>query len=134
MKTNRDVPTYSIGTASDLTALTHRQIRYYEQQGLISPARSIGNQRLYSDNDLEKLKIIKLLLKQGVKLKSLKENWKEILKNFNACQTTNKQNTNVLNLFSAEIDRDLSQFFTKETVFPLYYIRNHEEIWRKLNK
>ena len=37
-------------------------LRYYERAGIIEPSRSQGNQRLYSDQDIEKLKQIKTLV------------------------------------------------------------------------
>ena len=70
----QDMPIYSIGAAAKITSLTPRQIRYYEQQGLIQPARTKGNQRIYSKSELERLKLIKFLLQQGIKLNLLKDN------------------------------------------------------------
>lgn len=54
----------------NLTGLTERRIRYYEEQGLIAPRRTAGGQRLYSPADVERLLRIKLLLHRG---KSLEE-------------------------------------------------------------
>ena len=42
-----------------LTDLTARQIRYYEDQGLIQPERTAGNRRMYSLNDMDRLLEIK---------------------------------------------------------------------------
>ncbi len=39
--------------------LTPRSIRYYEEQGLLTPARSEGDYRLYDESDLERLRFIK---------------------------------------------------------------------------
>ncbi|ADO77881.1 MerR family transcriptional regulator [Halanaerobium praevalens] len=47
------------------TGLSSRQIRYYDQQELIFPARSKGNQRLFSENDIQRLLKIKKLLAAG---------------------------------------------------------------------
>lgn len=47
------------------TGLSSRQIRYYDQQDLIFPARSSGNQRLFSENDIKRLVKIKDLLAAG---------------------------------------------------------------------
>ena len=38
--------------------LTTRSIRYYEQVGLLCPARSDGSYRLYDDGDVERLRAI----------------------------------------------------------------------------
>ncbi|MCE4957192.1 MerR family transcriptional regulator [Macrococcoides caseolyticum] len=67
------MPVFPIGVVMKLTELTARQIRYYEEQQLISPERSEGNQRLFSMNDLDVLLDIKLLLEKGFKMKRIKE-------------------------------------------------------------
>ena len=44
-------------------------LRLYEREGLLTPSRSIGNTRLYTDSDLERLEIIlKLTRELGVNL------------------------------------------------------------------
>ena len=55
-----------------MTSLTARQIRYYESHGLIKPARSKGNQRLYTPQDVENLLLIKSLLDKGLNLDGIK--------------------------------------------------------------
>ncbi|MFO7819962.1 MAG: MerR family transcriptional regulator [Halanaerobacter sp.] len=67
-----DVPSYSIGFVTEETSLTARQIRYYEEEGLIDPARSKGNQRIYSKNDILELKQIKELMEEGINLAGIK--------------------------------------------------------------
>ncbi len=52
---SKNTPMITIGVVKDLTGLSKRQIRYYDQIGLVEPARNKGKQRLYSINDLEKL-------------------------------------------------------------------------------
>ena len=66
-------PQYSIGVVKEKTSLTGRQIRYYEEEGLISPARSTGNHRIYSQNDILKLEQIKELMEQGLSLQGIKK-------------------------------------------------------------
>ncbi|HEY2887823.1 MAG TPA: MerR family transcriptional regulator, partial [Candidatus Limnocylindrales bacterium] len=41
--------------------LTPRSVRYYEEIGLLAPARSEGDYRLYDSEDLERLRFIKAL-------------------------------------------------------------------------
>jgi MerR family glutamine synthetase transcriptional repressor len=53
--------------------LTARQIRYYEQHELIVPARTSGNQRLFSFNDVERLLEIKSLIEKGVNIAGIKQ-------------------------------------------------------------
>lgn len=66
------VPLYSMGVAQRLTGLTGRQIRYWEQHGLVAPARTEGRQRLYSQADIERLKEVKRLLGAGMSLQRVK--------------------------------------------------------------
>lgn len=68
MSRHRNLPLYSIGAVSNLTGLSERRIRYYEKAGLIRPARTAGNQRRYSQADVDRLLEIKGLLQQGLHL------------------------------------------------------------------
>jgi MerR family glutamine synthetase transcriptional repressor len=56
-----------------LTELTARQIRYYEEHQLISPARTDGNRRTFSLNDIDRLLEIKDLIDQGVNMAGIKQ-------------------------------------------------------------
>ncbi|QXE03181.1 MULTISPECIES: MerR family transcriptional regulator [Terribacillus] len=69
----RSMPLFSIGIVKSLTALTARQIRYYEDNGLIFPARTEGNQRLFSFNDVDRLLEIKELIDKGINLAGIKQ-------------------------------------------------------------
>lgn len=69
----RSMPLLPIGTVMQLTDLTARQIRYYEEHSLIHPARSEGNRRLYSLNDVDQLLEIKDLLDQGINMAGIKK-------------------------------------------------------------
>jgi MerR family glutamine synthetase transcriptional repressor len=67
------MPLLPMRIVTTLTELTPRQIRYYEQQQLIHPARTSGNQRLFSFNDVERLLEIKALIEKGVNTAGVKE-------------------------------------------------------------
>jgi MerR family glutamine synthetase transcriptional repressor len=69
----RNMALFPIGIVMKLTDLTARQIRYYEQHELILPARTGGNQRLYSFNDVERLLEIKQLIEKGVNIAGIKQ-------------------------------------------------------------
>ncbi len=66
-------PLFPIGVVTGQTGLTARQIRYYEQNGLIKPARTNGKQRLYSFQDLARLKEIRRLLQDGLNMAGIKK-------------------------------------------------------------
>jgi MerR family transcriptional regulator/heat shock protein HspR len=52
---------YMISVAADLVGMHPQTLRIYEQKGLVRPTRTAGNTRLYSDADLERLKLIQRL-------------------------------------------------------------------------
>jgi MerR family transcriptional regulator, glutamine synthetase repressor len=67
------MPLFSISIVKKLTELTARQIRYYEEHGLIHPARTSGNQRLFSFNDVDRLLEIKELIDRGINISGVKQ-------------------------------------------------------------
>lgn len=69
----RNMALFPIGIVMKLTDLTARQIRYYEQHELVIPARTNGNQRLYSFNDVQRLLEIKDLIEKGVNIAGIKQ-------------------------------------------------------------
>ncbi|WP_068785597.1 MerR family transcriptional regulator [Paenibacillus phocaensis] len=69
----RNMALFPIGIVMKLTDLTARQIRYYEQHELIVPARTSGNQRMFSLNDVERLLEIKGLIDKGVNIAGIKQ-------------------------------------------------------------
>lgn len=72
LSTRRQLPLFSIGIVQKLTGLTARQIRYYEQHGLVNPARSEGKQRLFSFADVERLMDVRSLLDDGYNMAGVK--------------------------------------------------------------
>ncbi|WP_127848691.1 MerR family transcriptional regulator [Lacticaseibacillus hulanensis] len=61
-----------IGTVMNLTTLTARQIRYFEEQGLVKPLRNAGNHRMYSLNDVDSLIGIVNERRSGMSLADIK--------------------------------------------------------------
>ena len=56
-----DRPRYMISVAADLVGMHPQTLRIYEQKGLVRPQRTAGNTRLYSDADVERLRLIQRL-------------------------------------------------------------------------
>ena len=56
-----DRPRYMISVAADLVGMHPQTLRIYEQKGLVRPQRTAGNTRLYSERDLERLRLIQRL-------------------------------------------------------------------------
>lgn len=60
----RDRGVYMISVAAELAGMHPQTLRIYEQRGLITPKRSPKNTRLYSDEDVERLRRIQELTTQ----------------------------------------------------------------------
>jgi MerR family transcriptional regulator/heat shock protein HspR len=56
-----DRPRYMISVAAELVGMHPQTLRIYEAKGLVRPKRTPGNTRLYSDADLERLRLIQKL-------------------------------------------------------------------------
>jgi MerR family transcriptional regulator, heat shock protein HspR len=52
---------YMISVAAELVGMHPQTLRIYEQKGLVRPTRTSGNTRLYSESDLERLRLIQRL-------------------------------------------------------------------------
>src|ERR687890_1190037 len=56
-----DRPRYMISVAADLVGMHPQTLRIYEAKGLVRPQRTPGGTRLYSEADLERLRVIQRL-------------------------------------------------------------------------
>jgi MerR family transcriptional regulator/heat shock protein HspR len=59
-----DRPRYMISVAADLVGMHPQTLRIYESKGLVTPKRTAGNTRLYSEADLERLRLINQLTQE----------------------------------------------------------------------
>ena len=60
---------YSISVVAKMFSVHQQTVRMYEKEGLISPKRTDGNTRLFSEEDVDKLEqVIDLTHKMGVNL------------------------------------------------------------------
>src|SRR4051795_1948742 len=57
-----DQELYLISVAARMLGMHPQTLRKYERLGLVQPSRTIGSMRLYSRDELERLKIIKRLV------------------------------------------------------------------------
>ncbi|MCI6261808.1 MAG: helix-turn-helix transcriptional regulator [Olsenella sp.] len=67
-RTGKNKPLYMISVAAELTGMHPQTLRVYEQKGLVTPGRSRGNTRLYSQADIERLNLIAKLTDEGINL------------------------------------------------------------------
>jgi MerR family transcriptional regulator/heat shock protein HspR len=56
-----DRPVYIISIAAELVGMHPQTLRVYEQRGLVQPKRTKGNTRLYSQVDIDRLRLIQQL-------------------------------------------------------------------------
>jgi MerR family transcriptional regulator, heat shock protein HspR len=54
-------PRYMISVAAELVGMHPQTLRIYESKGLVRPKRTPGNTRLYSEADLDRLRLIQRL-------------------------------------------------------------------------
>ncbi|MBL8176203.1 MAG: helix-turn-helix transcriptional regulator [Bryobacterales bacterium] len=69
MAKKRSKGVYMISSVSEQYGIHPQTLRLYEREGLLTPSRSDGNTRLYTDEDLERLEVILQLTRElGVNL------------------------------------------------------------------
>jgi MerR family transcriptional regulator/heat shock protein HspR len=51
-------PLYMISVVAEILNIHPQTLRIYEREGFIKPKRTEGNTRLYSDEDIEKIKMV----------------------------------------------------------------------------
>src|SRR5918994_3136051 len=56
---------FFISVAAEMLGMHPQTLRKYERLGLVQPTRTIGSMRLYSREELERLRIIKRLVEDG---------------------------------------------------------------------
>ncbi|MEQ6900234.1 MerR family transcriptional regulator [Nocardioides sp. YIM 152588] len=59
---------FAISVAAEMSSLQIQNLRVYERRGLVTPARTAGGTRLYSDEDVAVLRRIRELLAEGLNL------------------------------------------------------------------
>ena len=65
---------HQIGTVAETVGLSLRTIRYYEEIGLVTPSgRTDGGFRLYTDVDIDRLRLAKALKPVGMSLETMGE-------------------------------------------------------------
>ena len=67
-----DQPVFTASVAADLLGLHPRTLRIYEEKQLVVPARTAGNRRRYSPNDIDRFQSIRKLTAGGVNLEGVR--------------------------------------------------------------
>jgi len=118
-----DEPVYLISVVSKILNIHPQTLRQYEREGLIKPSRTEGKMRLYSQRDIDRLKLILSLVRDlGVNLAGveiilqLKEEIEELQREIEALR---KQ--------QGQIPRNRSVVIRKEN-YQLVLVPNDENI------
>lgn len=64
---------FVISVAAELAGMHPQTLRIYERRGLIDPYRTPGGTRRYSQEDIDRLKVISSLTDQGLNLEGVKQ-------------------------------------------------------------
>ncbi len=64
----RQAGVFAISVAAEMTSMQIQNLRVYERRGLVTPDRTAGGTRLYSEQDVERLHRIRDLLASGLNL------------------------------------------------------------------
>ncbi|OLT24744.1 hypothetical protein BJF79_13435 [Actinomadura sp. CNU-125] len=86
-----------IGDLAARTGVSVRALRYYEEQHLLAPARSGSGQRHYRDEDVDRVRLIRLLLGAGLT--------SDAIRPIMPCVATGVATAGMLDRLAAERDR-----------------------------
>ncbi|MFQ6014078.1 MAG: heat shock protein transcriptional repressor HspR [Anaerolineae bacterium] len=117
-RNRHDEPCYIISVAARLVNVHPQTLRYYERLGLIRPARSRGNVRLYSERDIQRVRrICRLTEELGVNLAGV-----EVILNM----------TERMERMREEMERMESQFEAEMTRMESEFVAEIERLRRRL--
>ncbi len=120
------VKTYTISAVAEMFDIHPQTLRLYEREGLLKPSRSVGNTRLYSDEDVERLEVILSLTRDlGVNLAGV-----EIIINMrekmDAMQREFERFFEYLRTHASEFSRGSGEGETSDALIPISrYRRTH---------
>ncbi|MEM7057849.1 MAG: redox-sensitive transcriptional activator SoxR [Pseudomonadota bacterium] len=69
----RPAPMLTIGQVAERTGLAVSAIRFYEDQGLVSPGRNAGGQRRYHRSDIRRLSFVMIAQRLGFTISEIRE-------------------------------------------------------------
>lgn len=71
--TDQNSPVYKIGEAAAQLDTTPRTLRFYEEQGMLTPFRTARGTRLYSKDDVARLRVIQQLTRLDAPLRAVRK-------------------------------------------------------------
>ena len=127
-KKSQGVPTYRIGEMGKMLDMSSRTIRYYEEIGLLNTVKRMeGGRRIYTDNDVRRLRFIKKLKLLGLTLSDMAE-----LERIYSIHRSNKKVlprvVELLHQHSTEIDNRLKELRKLKKEIESYINRIEEKL------
>lgn len=127
MKVRRKKAFYSISAVAKMFSVHQQTIRLYEKQGLLNPKRSVGNTRLFAEEDVDRLEEIIYLTHQlriniaGVEMiLKLKKQIEKMQKNMNQMfDATQKE---------LDLESETSKVIARESALKLLHMRKQSQI------
>jgi len=117
-----DEPVYLISVVSKILNIHPQTLRQYEREGLIKPSRTEGKMRLYSQRDIDRLKLILSLVRElGVNLAGV-----EIILQLKEEIENLQKEIEVLKKQQGQIPRNRSVVIKKEN-YQLVLVPNNDE-------
>ena len=122
-------PLYMISVAAELTGMHPQTLRVYEQKGLVTPGRSRGNTRLYSQDDIDRLNLISRLTDEGINLAGVVR-----ILDMRERQVELEQELDELRVRVRQLEDEVREFRTRERITALarYDGSSPEQVMRGL--
>lgn len=120
--------TYTISAVAELYDIHPQTLRMYEREGLLKPSRSLGNTRLYTDADLERLEVILALTRDmGVNLAgveiiiNMRERMQQMQREFERYFAYIHNHTN-------DFSHRVEEFSSSEALIPISRVTIHTRV------
>jgi len=151
---------YRIGDVVRRTGLTERAIRFYEKNGLLRAARTAAGQRVYGDDTLKTLAIVRVLKRAGFSLSEIRKLMQASMpvrsivaaqmESLRSAEASIQQSIRLLSALQSELERDpgseantlgriadISEQFEPNAawraVFDRYFTKDRQAAWTKMN-
>ena len=119
-----DHPLYMISVAAELVGMHPQTLRIYESKGLIRPKRTAGNTRLYSEADLQRLRLIQQLTNElGLNLAGVEHVLRlqdEVLRMRRRLDRMERQMREAINEVHRQYRRDLVPYRSPTEMIPTW--------------
>ena len=152
---------YRIGDVVRRTGLTERAIRFYEKNGLLRAARTAAGQRVYGDDTLRTLAIVRVLKRAGFSLSEIRKLIQASMPvrlivqaqmdSLKSAATSIQQSIRLLSALQSELDRDpaseanilgriadISEQSEPNAawraIFDRYFSKDRQDAWSKMNE